>query len=323
MDDEFMYLGVRKPRPALLREVRERLRGLEETRRAPRSRWGLRLLACAASLALVVSLSVVPSMRVGAQAFLDLFRVVNFVALRVPNEHFADRAREQGLDLPRMLAEQIKVLKAPSPPVSVASPEEAGMQAGMRVLVPTWLPADLHAQAPQVVGERAVSVTVSSQKLQRVEAAFGIDDLPVPGGIDGKTADIYTHPAVLMLYTGDHRQVQLVESRQPQVSLPEGLDLARLAEIGLRVIGMNSADAYQFAQQIDWRTTLVVPVPADAFDLQQVDVQGSHGLLIRRRVVINGAEVGQAQLLWSTADAVFALSGGAPQELLNMARSMQ
>lgn len=324
MDDEFMYLGVRKPQPALLREVRERLRGLEETRRAPDSRWGLRWVACAASVLLVVSVSVVPSMRAGAQAFLDLFRVVNFVPLRVPNEHFGDLARAQGLDLPRMISEQIKVLKAPTAPQSVATPEEAGMQAGMRVLVPTQLPTGLQAQAPQVIGDQAFTVTISTQKLQSIEAAFGIDNLPVSAAIDGKTVEIDARPSVRIQYTGEHRAVQLIESRQPQVSLPDGLDLAGLAEIGLRVIGLNATDAYRFAQQIDWRTTLVVPVPADASDLRQVDVQGSRGLLIRSSRVINGAEVGQSQLLWSTTDAVFALIGDvSPQELLAMAQSMQ
>jgi hypothetical protein len=116
----------------------------------------------------------------------------------------------------------------------------------------------------------------------------------------------------------------LVESRQPDVSLPAGLDLARLAEIGLRVIGVSASEAYQFAQQIDWRTTFVVPVPADATDFRQVTVQGRSGLLIRRSVAATGPSAPQSLLLWSTPDEVFVLSGNiAPQELLGMAQSMQ
>jgi hypothetical protein len=323
VDDEFMYLALRKPQVALLRQVRERLKGLEETPRAARSRWAARWVALAASLALVVTLATVPAMRAGAQAFLDLFRVVNFVAVPVRKERINALARPPGLDLPHMISEQIKVLGAPSPPQSVASPGEASSLAGTRVLVPTLL-ADMPNVQIAVTGAQALMVTASSQKLQQVLDAFGIDDVPVPADIDGKTVNISIHPLVRIVYSGEHRQVVLVESRQPDVSLPAGLDLARLAEIGLRVIGMNASEAYQFAQQIDWRTTFVVPVPADATDFRQVLVQGRRGLLIRRSDAANGSSAVQSQLLWSTPDEVFILSGNVgPQELLGLAQSMQ
>jgi hypothetical protein len=327
MEDEFMYLALRKPQVALLRQVRERLRSLEQTPRLARSRRSVRWVAFAASLALVVSLATVPSMRAGAQAFLDLFRVVNFVAVPVRKDRIDSLARPVGLDLPRMLSEQIKVLKAPSAPQSVASPEEAGALAGMRVLVPTYTPYNLPAPPNLkivVTGSQALTVTASSQKLQQVLDAFGLDDLPVPANLDGKTVTINVHPLVQIVYSGEHQRVALVESRQPDVSLPAGLDLARLAEIGLRVIGMSASEAYQFAQQIDWRTTFVVPVPADATNFRQVTVQGRPGLLISSSGTPNGPPGPQAQLLWSTPDEVYVLSGNVgPQELLGMAQSMQ
>jgi hypothetical protein len=324
MEDEFMYLALRKPRVALLRQVRERLRSLEQTPRLTGSRRSVRWIAVAATLALVVSLVTVPSMRAGAQAFLDLFRVVNFVAVPVRKDRIDALARPAGLDLPRMLSEQIKVLKAPSAPQSVASPEEAGALAGMRVLVPTYHLTALPNVNIAVTGGQALMVTASSQKLQQVLDAFAIDDLPVPADLDGKTVNINVHPIVQMVYSGEHQQVVLVESRQPDISLPAGLDLARLAEIGLRVIGMGKSEAYQFAQQIDWRTTFVVPVPGDATNFLQVTVQGRPGLLIRRSASTNAPSFPISQLLWSTPDEVFVLSGNvAPQDLLGMAQSMQ
>jgi hypothetical protein len=71
------------------------------------------------------------------------------------------------------------------------------------------------------------------------------------------------------------------------------------------------------AISIDWRNTLVVPVPVDAASFRQVNVAGAEGLLIERAA-------GSRQLLWSANGQMYVLAAplGAA-EMLEMAQSLQ
>jgi hypothetical protein len=248
-------------------------------------------------------------------AFLDLFRVVNFVAVPVATERAA--ALQRSLDLPRMLGEQVHALQVAGPPQPVSTPEEAGQLAGIRVHLPTWRPVGLELQGIDVQGGQTWSVTASTQKLQSILDTLGIDDLSAPAGIDGQTATIRGFPAVRVTYGDKSNQVMLVQARRAEVTMPKGADLALLGEIALRVLGVDRVEAHRFAQSIDWHTTLLVPVPTGASNFHRVDIQGSTGLLLET------PDKG-ALLLWSAADSVFALGGRVrSQELFEMAQSMQ
>jgi hypothetical protein len=174
-----------------------------------------------------------------------------------------------------------------------------------------------------VAGDLSWRVTASTDKLQHVLDTLGIDDLSVPQGIDGQMATIHVPPVVRITYAAPAAHATLVEARRPEASLPAGLDLSQLAEIGLRVLGIDRTQAHELAQNIDWHTTLVVPVPADVAVFRQVDIQGSTGLLIESARIAPG-KPSQSQLLWSSGDQVFALSGDLrSDELFEMAQSMQ
>jgi hypothetical protein len=231
----------------------------------------------------------------------------------------------QDLDLPRLLGEQVEVLKAPGAPRAVADPAAAGMAAGIQVRLPAWRPVGLEPQLIEVSTDQAMRFTASTAKLKRVLDAFGIDDLSVPDGIDGRSATVHVPAIVRVNYGGQGHHVVLLQAHQPQVSFPAGIDLASLAEIGLRVLGVKPGEAHRFAQNVDWRTTLIVPVPADVQIFRQVDVQGNAGLLIETvRRNARGVMPEESRVLWSSGDSVFALLGNVrPTELFEMAQSVQ
>lgn len=319
MNEDFMQSAWRKPPPPFAAQLRERLRRLDAQRAAsPRRRHVLQAVACAASLLLAVGLLTVPAVRAGAETFLDLFRVVNFVAVRVPTERLATLQR--GLDLPRMLGEQVHIVQAPGAPQSVATPEQAGALAGIAVHLPTWTPEGLTPQGIEVLGEQRWTVAASAQKLQQVLDTLGINDLTLPPGLDGQTAAIHLYPSVRISYGAQRGHVLLIQARRPDATLPVGADLPLLAEIGLRVLGFDPNEARRFANTIDWRTTLLVPVPASVANFHEVDVGGSKGLLIETPA---NSGPNQSQLLWSAGNSVFALVGNVrPEELYEMARSI-
>ena len=320
MNDDFMQSAWRKPSPAFAAQLRGQLRHLDVRRTAsPRRRHVLQAVACAASLVLGVGLVAVPSVRAGAESFLDLFRVVNFVAVPVAKDRFA--TLQHGLDLPRLLGEQVHTLQAPGAPQSVATAEQAGAMSGIAVHLPTWMPDGLALQGIEVLGEQRWSVAASTQKLQQVLDTLGINDLTAPPGLDGQTATIHIYPSVRVSYGAQASRVMFIQARQPDAALPRGADLPLLAEIGLRVLGFEPNEARRFANSIDWRTTLLVPVPASVARFHEVDLGGSKGLLIETS---EGSGRGASQLLWSAGGSVFALIGNLhPEELYEMARSSQ
>ncbi|HEY4339719.1 MAG TPA: hypothetical protein VGM97_07230 [Steroidobacteraceae bacterium] len=320
MNDDFMQSALRQPPPPFAAQLRARLRHLDARRASsPRRRHVLRAVACAASLLLAVGLVALPAVRAGAETFLDLFRVVNFVAVPVPTQRIA--TLQQGLDLPRMLGEQMHLVQAPGAPQSVATPEQAGALSGIAVHPPTWLPEGLARQKIEVQGEWRWTIAASTQKLQQILDSLGINDLALPPGLDGQTATIHVYPSVHISYGAQAAHVQFIQARQPQAVMPRGTDLPLLAEIGLRVLGFEPNEARRFANTIDWRTTLLVPVPVSVANFHEVDLGGGKGLLIETAPT-SGPPV--AQLLWSADGSVFALIGDVrPEELFEMARSAQ
>jgi len=193
------------------------------------------------------------------------------------------------------------------------------------VRMPAWRPVGLEPQLIDVSADQALRFTASTAKLKRVLDAFGIDDLSVPEQIDGQSATVYVPAIVRITYRSQDHDVMLLQARQPEVSFPAAIDLASLAEIGLRVLGMKPAEAHRFAQNVDWRTTLIVPVPADVSVFRQVDIQGNTGLLIENaRRTSRGVVPEESRVLWSSAGSVFALVGNVtPTELFEMAQSVR
>ena len=199
---------------------------------------------------------------------------MNFVAVPVDASRI-DRLQAEDLPIRTLVGEHIQVLQDPGPPVQVASLADAATAAGMAVATPQWLPTDTRIIETAVVGERVMRVTASSQRLQQVMDALGITDLTAPAGLDGHVVDVRVPPVVMIRYDHqDKRRSRLFQARTPQLTLPEGIDVQALGEIGLRILGPPAEEAAQFARAIDWHTTFVVPVPAHATSFQQIDIGG-------------------------------------------------
>jgi hypothetical protein len=123
----------------------------------------------------------------------------------------------------------------------------------------------------------------------------------------------------------------LLQSATPQVELPEGLDLATLGRLGLRLAGMSANEALSFSRAIDWRSTFLVPVPVQGGTFREVEVSGHKGLLVTFRPPAPADASAprpraQGLVLWSTNDKVMALQGPGSSEgieLLEMAQSIR
>lgn len=323
MDDGFLRDLRRAPAPDFSRRLRAMLGGLDRDTADDPSGWRpTNWLAWAASIAFLSVAFTFPAVRTGAQAFLDLFRISNFVGISVDTERLSQVDFNE-LDLPAMLGEQVEVLTEPAAPQTFETPAAAGVVAGIDVLEPAWLPVGWQRADITVRGASAIRVTVRTAPLRFLLEQLEIDDLYVPEDLDGQTATVRTQPTVETVYRGDReREARLIQAASPEVEFPAGMDLPVLAEIGLRILGLERDEAYRLAWTVDWRSTLLVPVPAVEAAFRDVNVAGSDGLLIEP--VNRGGKPAGKVLIWATGDRVFALVGAlSAVELLEMAQTAQ
>ena len=302
-DDAWLHALRGDPSSLFKAQLRERLRAQEPVNETRRD-WPRRAAFAAAAVTLVGALLSVPGVRASVAQFVSLFRVVNVVAVPVDPTRI-DRLKAEHLDIGALIGEHVQIVQDPGAPVNVASLADASAAAGMTLATPQWLPDDTRIIETAVVGERVVRVTADSQRLQQVMDALGINDLTVPAGLDGHVVNVRVPPVAMIRYEHqNNRRTRLFQARTPQLTLPDSIDVQALGEIGLRILGLAPSEAKQFADAIDWHTTLVVPVPPNATSFQQVDIGGQRGVLIQHQP---RNQAPTSTIVWSTPERVFAL----------------
>jgi hypothetical protein len=124
--------------------------------------------------------------------------------------------------------------------------------------------------------------------------------------------------------------MSFVQAKSPEVTLPDGVNLSDLGLIALRIAGLSPSDAKQFAATVDWHTTFIVPVPANAASFRQVGIGNTTGLLVTTggtgATSVRGSDGGRQHsiLLWSDGDMVYALQGGpAGTDLIEFATGLK
>lgn len=319
MDDQFLYDLRREPRPEFARSLKASLDA--RAAQASRDRFSPKVTKWATAAASIAAVSIAftfPTVRAGAQAFLDLFRVVNVRGIAFDPSRLQSVDWEN-VDLPQMLGGEPEVLIGGGEPQSFDSLDAAAAAAGAPVLVPAYVPVGWERAGIVVTGETSMRVTAETALLEAVMDALEID-LTVPPGIDGEQVTVHVPPIVQVMYMNGNHRLALMQARTPEISFPAGVDLASLAEIALRIIGLGVDEAYNLAQSVDWRTTLVVPVPVTDASFQQIDVAGRQALLVSSARP-NAEDV----LLWATETQVFAIAAAnfAPLTLVEMAQTLQ
>jgi hypothetical protein len=324
MDDRFLNQLRQDPDPGFARTLRAKLRAQEMPRALSP---GLTpMLAGGFALAVVVALFAFPSVRVSAQAMLDLFRVKKFSALPFDQTRI-DKLQQLDKDRMLMVFDKTETIREPGPAQVVASLSAASSAAGFQVASPSYLPAGLTADTIRVDGAGEARVSVSEAKLRALLDALDLSDVQVPAGLDGKQIQVRTAPVVIQQFHGKGKlRAAVLQSNSPEIGVPAGIDVPALAEIGLRILGLDRSEAHHIATSTDWRTTLLVPVPLNASTFRQVTVRGNQGLMITTASKDPSGDQRRAGtiVLWSEGDKVFATTGNLDnKDILQMAESVQ
>jgi hypothetical protein len=334
MDDQFLRDLKQQPSPEFAARLRAALRTVPPhaaARVAPAVR-GRKWFAAAASIAVVGFAFTLPPVRAAAEAFLDLFRVRNFTGVQFDPARL-DTLEQSGFN-PESLFGQIEPLTPEPQPTSYATAADAGAAAGIHVRVPTWLPQGFTATGIMGSSEMAARITLNTAGLQALLDTLGLADVELPQGLDGQAATVRIPPIVTQTFVNrdtvvttqsgatNERSVHVIQARSPDVSFPAGIDLSKLAYAGLRVLGMSRDEAYRMSVTIDWRSTLIVPVPSQAVAYRPINVSGNEGLLIEG-LAANESYPGGV-LMWSAGEQTYAVAGAVSGEvLLEIAQNLQ
>lgn len=329
MDDRFLHEHRRSPDPAFARSLRSRLANLEDETPARASRlrpW----LAAAAALVVGGLAFTVPAVRVAAQSALDLFRVRSFAAVQVDEARMREIGDLQDANPAGALMpfERDGEGRDPGEPVEYPTVQAAAAAADLPgVRTPSTLPAELRLERTMVTGEGESRLVVRAERLERLLDALALSDVHVPSGLDGQRIEVRVPHSVVQHYGNGKRKLVVIEARSPEVSLPPGLDLREMGEIGLRVLGLDAAEARRTAATIDWRSTLLVPMPTNAASFRRVEVGGGRGLLVSlapSKDESGNRRRGGTVVMWSQWDRVHVVRGDvSEQEVLEVALSLR
>jgi hypothetical protein len=324
MNDDLLSALQQQPDARFVQTLHERLRHQSARPATARARPVRRIATAVTAAAAVVVLFAMPAMRAYAESFLAMFRVANFVGVRMDTRTLQDDAR--AVDLSRLLGEQVQFVQDPGRPVNVTSVAAASAAAHFTVAEPTDIPRETRHTEIAVQGAGVVRITADSERLRDLLDALNIRDLAVPQDLDGKVAVVRTGPVVRLGYSVRGLSFNVLQTTTPDIALPGGIDLAQLGEMALRISGMPRIDAHRFAQTIDWHSTVLVPVPPNAEQFRQVDVNGHQGLMVQS-IPLGTPERSQrrlSSLLWSTGSRVFAVQGTVPGgDVLQIANSIR
>jgi copper chaperone CopZ len=260
-----------------------------------------------------------PSGRSLAQRFLATLRIEKVQPVSLDFSTL-DGNRPLGEMLSKMLSDKM-VVTADEKLQDVNSVKDASELAGFAVQL---IGARTDTPKFTVEGHHAFHMTVDRERLQDLVDQAGRPDLLVPAKIDGATVSVNVPRAVSLEYgecphvRGDaiengsaaHAKtvtncVALIEAPVPQVNVPPDLNIQQLAEIGFQLTRMSPTQARELAQAIDWKSTLVLPIPRMAGTYTPVQVAGVQGTLINA----TGHRDPHYVLIWVKNGIIYGLVG--------------
>ena len=311
--------------------------GITKEKAHMKNRWVVRyrpaLIAAGLVLLIGISMAFAP-VRAIANSFLGLFRVQQVEVVQVNPGDLPQRLGSS-YQLEYFMSNDVQFEQGGEDQV-VGSAEEASALAG----IPVRLPPGMNGEQRLVVtAPLQITFTVELALMQALLEEIGRGDISLPPEIDGAVVTVDL-PGMVSAQYGDC-QVEdlpegydpddpssaglsnctvLIQMPNPQVSAPEGLNLTQLGEAYLQLLGMSAEEAEHFSRNIDWASTLVIPIPAYEALYQQVEIDGVPGTLILRD---DGGDQ-QYMLIWIKNEIVYVLSGpGSANTALRLANSIR
>ncbi|MBN2547730.1 MAG: zf-HC2 domain-containing protein [Anaerolineales bacterium] len=288
------------------------------------------------ALAVMVTLAAAlafPPVRAIANNFLGLFRVEQIRVVQVDTEKLPGQL-ESSSNLEYLFSRDVQ-FDEPGEIQKAASAEEASQLAGFPVRLPSEIDEPLQLSV-QPGGKATLNIDL--ELVRAVLADMGRTDIELADNLDGAQVQVTVPTGVLARYgecpEGELEQssdpdmpdskpladcTSLLQVPSPSITAPPDLDVARIGEAYLQLLGMSQKEAQGFARNVDWTSTFIMPIPRYGTEYQDVQVDGVTGTFIR----MSRSEV-QYGLVWIKSGIVYVLNGlGDLETALRFVSSMQ
>lgn len=265
------------------------------------------VLAGALTLVLALNLLWLPPVRAAADQLLQVFRVQQVVFLPFSEERVNDLDQLDQIQGSPFL--NIEATDEDWDLQTVSGPAEAEAALGYPLRQPTAFPIDPTTREFSVRGSNTIQLEVDVPMLREALTLLGITDVTLPDALGDAPVRVDMPAHAVTSYGRDDNDtgysLTLFQGQSPEITLPDGVDMAQLGKAMLRVYGMNPVEAEAMSQQIDWSSTLVVPFPTDLGEesAEQVVVNGANGLLIK-----DNDPSGTQGLYWQQGDRFYVLT---------------
>ena len=248
---------------------------------------------------LAIALFTQPAARAMASSFLGLFRVEKFAAISVSPQQLEALGAlvDSGL-----YPGEITMLDEPAAPIAFASFAEAERHM-TQLEKPVWVTSAFSLGEPDFIEMQGSG---SAEMLINLEGARGIldavdgDPTLLPDSLDGATIDMHINEVLIQDWD---EGVALIQTLSPEIGYPENVDPAVIGEAILQFLGMEDGEAYRLAHNIDWTSTMILPIPSDVGTFKEVSIGSTTGLAIEPL----GSEA--ATLMWQEHGKVYVLAG--------------
>ena len=191
-------------------------------------------------------------------------------------------------------------------------------EAEAQAVMPLRLPAPgawPGTPALSVIGAMTIEQTVRTSELRAALVRVGAAEVAVPEEWDQLTIRARMGPIVAADYPGE---IQILQSRPVELSIPAGFRLEQFAETAFRSVGLSWWEARALARRYVAQPSLLIGIPADeAARIEEVTLRWGTGLLIEEFKDDGGTE--RVTLVFSSDDRVFAVMSPSRTVCLQMA----
>ena len=297
--------------------------------------WRFAWAAFLAAAVLAISLTF-PATRSFAQRLLATLRIERVQTVTLDLESMNAGTSHQSLEaLAKILSDNAVVTT--NEKESFANSQSAASQAvGFPVRL---IPTRTDSPTFEISGAHAFHMTIDRERLQDILDQSGRSDLILPATLDGATVSVQMPRSVAVTYgncghtrqdngtppstTADNSCLALIEAPSPTINVPSDLNLQQLAEIGLQLAGWSPEKALAFCQTVDWKSTLVLPIPRNVDSYESVSINGVRGTLMHFPNNSN-ADRPAFGLIWVENGIIYSLMGkGDPASAVQLASSLQ
>jgi hypothetical protein len=186
---------------------------------------------------------------------------------------------------------------------SVQNMDEAERKTGFRPYLPS--PDVLYATPDiSVTGPIAVEQTIHVRDIESALDKVGASDVHVPGEWEGLQLRTEIGPMVEANYADN---IQILQARPIELSVPSGFALEDFAEAAFRSIGVSSWEARAMARKFTAHPAWFLDIPPDAVvNVQEVELRAAPALLIED--LDEKGVVKRATVIWSTSERMYSVS---------------